>query len=97
MIRTLLRYFWTHRKILILDEATSALDTVTEKRIQKSFEDLMKGRTSFVIAHRLATVRNADRIAVIEGRRIVEEGTGEELLKQGGEYAKLLKTQELMH
>ncbi len=91
------RIFLKNPKILILDEATSALDTVTEKRIQKSFEDLMKGRTSFVIAHRLATVRNADRIVVIEGGRIVEEGTGEELLRQGGEYAKLLKTQELAH
>ena len=69
-------------------------DTVTEQRIQKSFESLMKGRTSLVIAHRLATVRNADRIVVIENGRIIEQGTGSELLTCGGEYARLLHTQE---
>lgn len=89
------RIFLKNPKILILDEATSALDTVTEQRIQKSFEDLMKGRTCFVIAHRLATVRNADRIVVIEDGRIVEEGTGQMLIEKNGEYAKLLRTQEL--
>ena len=89
------RIFLKDPKILILDEATSALDTITEKRIQKSFEELMKGRTSFVIAHRLATVQNADRIVVIEDGRIVEEGSGRELAARGGEYAKLLRTQEL--
>lgn len=89
------RIFLKDPKILILDEATSALDTVTEQRIQSSFDVLMKGRTSFVIAHRLATVRNADRIVVIENGRIVEEGTGDELLAKNGEYAKLLRSQEL--
>lgn len=89
------RIFLKDPKILILDEATSALDTVTEQKIQQSFEKLMKGRTSIVIAHRLATVRNADRIVVIEDGRIVEQGPGIELIARGGEYAKLLKTQEL--
>lgn len=90
------RIFLKNPKILILDEATSALDTVTERRIQSSFEKLMKGRTSLVIAHRLATVQNADRIVVIENGRIVESGSGKELAAKGGEYAKLLKTQELL-
>ena len=82
-------------KILILDEATSALDTITEKRIQKSFDELARGRTSLIIAHRLATVKNADRIIVIEDGRIVEEGTHRELLNLHGEYASLYKTQLL--
>lgn len=89
------RIFLKNPKIVILDEATSALDTVTEQKIQQSFEKLMKGRTSIVIAHRLATVKNADRIVVIEDGRIVEQGPGAELIAEGGEYAKLLKTQEL--
>jgi ATP-binding cassette subfamily B protein len=82
-------------KILILDEATSSLDTVTEARIQRSFDELSRGRTSIIIAHRLATVRNADRIVLIEGGRILEEGTHEELLALNGSYAKLYHTQML--
>ncbi len=82
-------------KILILDEATSALDTITEEKIQKSFDELMKGRTSFVIAHRLSTVRNADSIVVIDGGTIAEQGTHEELLARGGEYASLYNAQKL--
>ena len=82
-------------KILILDEATSSLDTVTEARIQRSFDELSKGRTSIVIAHRLATVRNADRIVLIEDGHILEEGTHEELLALGRSYAKLYHTQML--
>jgi ATP-binding cassette subfamily B protein len=82
-------------KILILDEATSSLDTVTEARIQRSFDELSRGRTSIIIAHRLATVRNADRIVLIEGGRILEEGTHEELLTLNGSYAKLYHTQML--
>ncbi len=89
------RIFLKDPRILILDEATSALDTVTEQRIQSSFDDLARGRTSLVIAHRLATVRNADRIIVIEDGRITESGTHEELLTKGGEYAKLYNTQKL--
>jgi ATP-binding cassette subfamily B protein len=82
-------------KILILDEATSSLDTVTEARIQRSFDELSRGRTSIIIAHRLATVRNADRIVLIEGGRILEEGTHEEMLALNGSYAKLYHTQML--
>ena len=89
------RIFLKNPAILILDEATSALDTITEEHIQKSFDSLMENRTSFVIAHRLSTVRNADRIIVIEGGRVVEEGSHEQLLARNGEYAALYRAQEL--
>lgn len=82
-------------KILILDEATSALDTITEEKIQNSFEELSKGRTTLVIAHRLATVKSADRIVVINDGKIVEEGTHKELLANNGEYSRLYNTQNL--
>ena len=89
------RIFLKNPKILILDEATSALDTLTEQKIQQSFEKLMQGRTSIVIAHRLATVRDANRIVVIEDGAVAEEGTEKELLAKDGMYARLMKTQEL--
>lgn len=89
------RIFLKNPKILILDEATSALDTITEKAIQDSFDELAKGRTSLVIAHRLATVKNADRIVLVEDGRIVEEGSHEDLMKIDGGYAKLYNTQKL--
>ena len=91
----LARIFLKNPKILILDEATSALDTITESKIQESFDELTKGRTTLVIAHRLATVRNADRIVLIDEGKIQESGTHEELMRKGGKYAQLYRTQEL--
>lgn len=79
--------------ILILDEATSALDTESEREVQKALENLMKNRTTFVIAHRLSTIKNADRIVVIKAGKIVEEGTHEGLIQQGGEYEYLYNMQ----
>ena len=79
--------------ILILDEATSSLDTEAEIEVQGALENLMQGRTTLVIAHRLSTVRNADRIVVLVDGRIIEEGTHDELLARQGEYAKLYAMQ----
>jgi ATP-binding cassette subfamily B multidrug efflux pump len=79
--------------ILILDEATSSVDTRTEAHIQEALLRLMEGRTSFVIAHRLSTIRNADKILVVNGGRIIERGTHDELLAQGGFYHNLYMSQ----
>ena len=79
--------------ILILDEATSSIDTLTEIRIQKAFDELMKGRTSFIVAHRLSTIRSADVILVMNAGHIVEKGTHDELMKQKGFYANLYNSQ----
>src|SRR6266404_3534772 len=79
--------------ILILDEATSALDAATERKVQAALDEVMKGRTTFVIAHRLATVRNADRILVLEDGRVVETGTFDELVRRGGRFLELAKAQ----
>ena len=89
------RIFLKNPKILILDEATSALDTITEQKIQASFDKLAVGRTSLVIAHRLATVKDADRIVLIDEGKIAEMGTHQELLAKNGEYARLYNTQKL--
>ena len=79
--------------MLILDEATSSIDTRTEVRIQKAFARLMNGRTSFIVAHRLSTIRSADLILVMQHGDIVEQGTHDELLARGGFYAELYNSQ----
>ena len=80
-------------RILILDEATASIDTRTEKLIQSALNTLLKGRTSFVIAHRLSTVRNADQVLVIDDGQIVERGVHADLLAQNGLYAELYNRQ----
>ncbi len=82
--------------VLILDEATSSIDTRTERLIEKGLDSLMKGRTVFVIAHRLSTVRNANCIVVIEHGEIVEKGTHAELLEQQGRYYRLYTGQSVL-
>ena len=83
----------TDPALLILDEATSNVDTVTESRIQKAMDNVIQGRTSFVIAHRLKTILNADRIIVLKDGKIIEEGSHQELLEQEGFYAELYNNQ----
>ncbi|MBO5926303.1 MAG: ABC transporter ATP-binding protein, partial [Clostridia bacterium] len=87
------RVFLKNPPILILDEATSALDNTTEILIQESLDELCKGRTTIVVAHRLSTIKNADKIAVISGGRIIEEGKHEELLNKNEVYAELYNLQ----
>lgn len=79
--------------ILILDEATSALDAATEQKLQKALDEVMRGRTTFVIAHRLATIRNADRILVFDQGRVIETGTFDELVARGERFAELARAQ----
>ena len=79
--------------ILVLDEATSSIDTATEKVIQQALDVLRKDRTTIVVAHRLSTIRRADRIAVLEEGRVVEEGSAVELLASRGRYHRLLQLQ----
>ena len=81
-------------KILILDEATSSLDTQTEKKIQEAIARLIEGRTTFAIAHRLSTLRSADRLVVFDAGKIAEVGTHEELMTSGGIFHKLVTTQQ---
>ena len=87
------RVFLKNPRILILDEATSALDNTTEVLIQEALDELCRGRTTLVVAHRLSTIRNADEIAVVVGGRITERGTHEELMKSGGIYHELYALQ----
>ena len=79
--------------VLILDEATSSIDTRTEIRVQKAFARMMEGRTSFIVAHRLSTIREADVILVMKAGHIVEQGRHEELLKKNGFYAEIYNSQ----
>ena len=90
---TIARAILKNPSILLLDEATSALDAENERLVQKAFENLMKDRTTIVIAHRLATVKKADRIVVIDNGQIHSIGTHEALMKEDGLYARLAKIQ----
>lgn len=90
---TIARAFLANPEILILDEATSSVDTRTERLIQSAMNRLLKGRTSFVVAHRLSTIRDANQILVMENGNIVEMGNHESLLKENGLYASLYNSQ----
>ena len=91
---TIARTILSNKQILVLDEATSSVDTRTEKIIQRAMDQLMEDRTSFIIAHRLSTVRDADKIIVIDDGQIIEQGTHEELLEQKGYYYNTLNAQK---
>jgi ATP-binding cassette subfamily B protein len=90
---TIARAILADNPVLILDEATSSIDTRTEQLIQRAMDNLMKGRTSFVIAHRLSTIKNADMILVMKDGDIVEHGSHDALMAQGGFYAELYNSQ----
>ena len=87
------RIFLTNPPILILDEATSALDTETERAIQESFVELSEGRTTLIIAHRLATIKRADRIIVVDENGVAEQGRHQDLLEANGIYHRLHEAQ----
>ena len=87
----------TNPRILIFDEATSALDYESERVIQQNMEKIAKGRTVFIIAHRLSTVRRTDRIMTIDAGRLIEDGTHEDLINTGGRYASLHRLQAGIH
>ncbi len=89
------RIFLKNPPILILDEATSALDSITEAKIQRAFDELAKGRTTLIIAHRLATIHAADEVVVISDGKLQEQGSREDLLLQSGVFAELYQTQNL--
>lgn len=90
---TIARAILADNPVMILDEATSSVDTRTEERIQQAMNHLMEGRTSFVIAHRLSTIKDADVILVMKDGDIIEQGSHEELLRQGGFYSDLYNSQ----
>jgi ABC-type multidrug transport system fused ATPase/permease subunit len=90
---TIARALLKNSEVLLLDEATSALDSQSEHKVQVALDNLMEGRTSFVIAHRLGTIRSADRIIVMEAGRIVEEGSHDALVAAGGTYSHMWKLQ----
>ncbi len=87
------RAFLKDAPLLLLDEATSALDTQSEAKVQQALERLMQGRTTFVVAHRLSTIRHCDQILVLDQGEIVERGTHDALVKSGGLYSRLAATQ----
>jgi ATP-binding cassette subfamily B protein len=78
-------------RLVILDEATSSIDAITEARLQKALVELLRGRTSFVVAHRLSTIRHADLVLVLDQGRVIERGTHAALLAQSGHYAALYR------
>jgi putative ABC transport system ATP-binding protein len=90
----LVRAWLADPAVLVLDEATSAIDLHTEERVRRAFRKLCEGRTALIIAHRLATVRDADRIAVIRDGKVAEQGTHDALVAQDGIYAGLVRTYE---
>ncbi|MDP7246586.1 MAG: ATP-binding cassette domain-containing protein, partial [Planctomycetota bacterium] len=86
---TIARAILKNPDVLLLDEATSALDSESERRVQAALENLMEGRTTFAIAHRLSTIRAADRILVLADGKVIEDGTHDSLVGDGGHYAHL--------